>query len=82
MQIFGHRGAAGEAPENTIAGARHAISRGTRYVEIDLRLSADNQLVIVHDNSTERTCGRVEVLKIIGQARDGGAREANTTPRS
>ena len=57
MQVFGHRGAAGEAPENTIAGARHAISRGTRCVEIDLRLSADKQLVIVHDNSTERTCG-------------------------
>lgn len=57
MQLFGHRGAAGEAPENTIAAARHAISRGTRRVEIDLRLSSDNQLVVVHDNNAERTAG-------------------------
>lgn len=57
MQLFGHRGAAGEAPENTIAGVKHAISRGVRQVEIDLRLSADNQLVIVHDNNALRTAG-------------------------
>ncbi len=57
MQVYGHRGAAGEAPENTIAGARHAITRGVRQVEIDLRLSADKQLVIVHDNTALRTAG-------------------------
>ena len=57
MQLFGHRGAAGEAPENTIAGVKHAISRGVRQVEIDLRLSADNQLIIVHDNNALRTAG-------------------------
>jgi len=57
MQLFGHRGAAGEAPENTIAGIRHAIERGVRRVEIDLRLSADKQIVIVHDNNAKRTAG-------------------------
>jgi len=57
MQLFGHRGAAGEAPENTIAGMRHAIERGVRRVEIDLRLSADQQIVIVHDNNAKRTAG-------------------------
>ena len=57
MQLFGHRGAAGEAPENTIAGVRHAIERGVRRVEIDLRLSADQQIVIVHDNNAKRTTG-------------------------
>ena len=57
MQLFGHRGAAGEAPENTIAGIRHAIERGVRRVEIDLRLSADKQIVIVHDNNAKRTTG-------------------------
>ena len=57
MQLFGHRGAAGEAPENTIAGIRHAIERGVRHVEIDLRLSADQQIVIVHDNNAKRTAG-------------------------
>ena len=57
MQLFGHRGAAGEAPENTIAGIRHAIERGVRRVEIDLRLSADQKIVVVHDNNAKRTTG-------------------------
>ena len=55
MKVYGHRGAAGEAPENTIAACRHAIERGTRYLELDMRLSRDNQLVVVHDNSVNRT---------------------------
>jgi glycerophosphoryl diester phosphodiesterase len=58
MQVYGHRGAAGEAPENTIAGCLHAIERGARYVEIDLRLSADDQLVVVHDKTLNRTVGK------------------------
>ena len=57
MQLFGHRGAAGEAPENTIAAAKHAISRGVRAVEIDLRISADDKLVVIHDKNTKRTAG-------------------------
>lgn len=57
MQVYGHRGAAGEAPENTIAGALHALERGARYIEIDLRLSADDQLVVIHDKSLKRTTG-------------------------
>ena len=58
MQIYGHRGAAGEAPENTIAGCLHAIERGVKYIEIDLRLSADDQLVVIHDKTLKRTAGR------------------------
>lgn len=57
MQIYGHRGAAGEAPENTIAGVLHAIDRGTRYIEIDLQLSRDDQLVVIHDKTLKRTTG-------------------------
>ena len=57
MQIYGHRGAAGEAPENTIAGCLHAIERGVRYIEIDLRLSADDQLIVLHDTTLIRTAG-------------------------
>lgn len=55
LQIFGHRAAAGEAPENTLAAIRHAIALGIRHVEIDLRLSADLQLVVIHDYSLQRT---------------------------
>ena len=55
MLVYGHRGAGGEAPENTIAGCQHAIERGTRYLELDMRLSKDDQLVMIHDESVDRT---------------------------
>ncbi|NNL57071.1 MAG: hypothetical protein HKO71_04925, partial [Pseudomonadales bacterium] len=57
MQVFGHRGAAGEAPENTIAGVRHAIATGISRIEIDLRLTSDLQLVVLHDRNLKRTTG-------------------------
>lgn len=55
MLVYGHRGAGGEAPENTIAGCQHAIERGTRYLELDIRLSKDGQLVMIHDDTVDRT---------------------------
>lgn len=57
MIVYGHRGAQGEAPENTIAGCRHAIDRGVRHLEIDLRLSRDLELVVIHDDKLKRTTG-------------------------
>lgn len=57
MIIFGHRGAAGEAPENTIAAVQHAIGLGITHFEIDIRLSADEELVVLHDSSLLRTSG-------------------------
>lgn len=63
MLVYGHRGAAGEAPENTIAGFRHAGDRGASYVEMDVRLSKDGQLVVVHDDRVNRTTsnkGRID----------------------
>jgi len=53
--VIGHRGAAGCAPENTIAGLRKAKELGCRWVELDLRLSADGELILLHDERTERT---------------------------
>lgn len=55
MHVVGHRGAAGEAPENTIAACLHAMQRGVRFIEIDLRLSANNKLVVIHDKTVDRT---------------------------
>lgn len=63
MIVYGHRGAAGEAPENTLAGFRHAIDRGVRHFEFDLNLSKDGELMVIHDTSVDRTTwhtGRVE----------------------
>lgn len=55
MIIYGHRGARGEAPENTLAGFRHAIDRGVKRLELDLQLSADHHIVVIHDSTTHRT---------------------------
>lgn len=57
MIVYGHRGAAGECPENTIASCRHAIKRGVRHIEIDLQLSCDGEIVIIHDTTLKRTAG-------------------------
>ena len=57
MEVFGHRGAKGESPENTIAGILHSIDRGLTHVEIDLRLSSDKKIIVVHDDNAFRTTG-------------------------
>ncbi len=54
MVIYGHRGAAGEAPENTLAGIDALVRLGIKRVEIDLRLSADGEIMVNHDASLWR----------------------------
>jgi len=58
MKIIGHRGARGEAPENTLASFRHAYQHGIRHFELDIRLSQDGELMVIHDKTTERTTGQ------------------------
>jgi len=48
-RVIGHRGAAAVAPENTLAGLAAAAAGGARWVEIDVRLSADGVCVLSHD---------------------------------
>jgi glycerophosphoryl diester phosphodiesterase len=55
LQILGHRGAKGEAPENTLAGFRHARDLGLTAIELDVRLTRDDQVVIMHDATVDRT---------------------------
>jgi glycerophosphoryl diester phosphodiesterase len=50
-----HRGGSLEAPENTPAAFRHAIELGMRYVELDVQMSGDGQLVVIHDETLDRT---------------------------
>lgn len=55
MLIFGHRGARGYAPENTMASFKKALLLGADGVELDVQLTKDRQLVICHDHSINRT---------------------------
>lgn len=54
MIICGHRGLASLAPENTLAGLEAAYQQGLSWVEIDVQLSQDNQVVVFHDERLER----------------------------
>ena len=56
--IYGHRGARGEAPENTLAGFELCLELGVRRCELDLHLSRDGELVVIHDPTLKRTTGR------------------------
>ncbi len=55
--IVGHRGAAGEAPENTVPSLLLAVDQGADMVEFDLQLTADGALVLHHDWTLERMAG-------------------------
>ena len=65
--IVGHRGAAGLLPENTSVGFQYAIDLGCDYVECDVHLSKDNHLVVIHDDTVDRTTngkGRIADLTL------------------
>ena len=53
--LVGHRGARGEAPENTIASFQLAVEAGVPEIELDVRLSADGHLIVLHDKNINRT---------------------------
>jgi glycerophosphoryl diester phosphodiesterase len=55
--ITAHRGASHDAPENTLAAFGIAWEQGADAIEADFRLTADGQIVCVHDADTERVCG-------------------------
>jgi len=53
--IIAHRGASAYAPENTLAAFKLALEQGADAVELDAKLSADGQVVVIHDQTVERT---------------------------
>jgi glycerophosphoryl diester phosphodiesterase len=55
--VIGHRGAAGLAPENTLEGLDVAAATGVRWVEVDVRHSADGVPIIFHDDDLGRCTG-------------------------
>jgi glycerophosphoryl diester phosphodiesterase len=53
--VIGHRGAAGAAPENTLASIRKARELGATWIEFDVKLTQDGHAILFHDDRLERT---------------------------
>jgi glycerophosphoryl diester phosphodiesterase len=53
--VIAHRGFSGAAPENTIAAFKKAIDLGVDMIELDVHLSKDGQVVVIHDDTLNRT---------------------------
>ncbi len=53
--VIAHRGFSGQAPENTLASFKKAIELGSDMIELDVRFSKDGQVVVIHDNTIDRT---------------------------
>ncbi|MYA18201.1 MAG: glycerophosphodiester phosphodiesterase [Gammaproteobacteria bacterium] len=62
MLIIGHRGAAGLAPENTLAGFARAVELGVDGVELDVHL-AGPEVVVIHDERVDRTTNGVGLVR-------------------
>ncbi|WP_319500816.1 glycerophosphodiester phosphodiesterase family protein [uncultured Draconibacterium sp.] len=54
--FIAHRGASYLAPENTVASAKLAWELGADAVEVDVHLTKDNRVIVIHDKDTKRTC--------------------------
>ena len=88
FMVIAHRGGRSLGPENTLYTYRRAVDMGVDVIEIDVRLTKDNQLAVIHDKSVNRTTngsGTVESytladLQKLDAAYHWTADEANTFP--
>ncbi|HEX9332722.1 MAG TPA: glycerophosphodiester phosphodiesterase family protein, partial [Anaerolineales bacterium] len=75
--IFAHRGASTHAPENTLAAFELALAQNADAIELDVKLSADGHVVVIHDQTVDRTTGshgRVKDLSLAQfQSLDAGS---------
>ncbi|MFQ5616274.1 MAG: glycerophosphodiester phosphodiesterase [Anaerolineales bacterium] len=66
-QLIAHRGGPAQAPENTLAAFRKAIDVGADWLEMDVQVTGDGELIVFHDETVERTTngtGRVGELTL------------------
>ncbi len=61
--IIAHRGASHDAPENTLASVNLAWEKGADAAEVDVHLSKDNRIMVIHDQDTKRTSGDRMVVR-------------------
>lgn len=65
--LIAHRGACTAAPENTMAAFQLAVRQGAQVMELDAKLSADGEVVVIHDRTVNRTTngqGRIDQLTL------------------
>lgn len=63
VEIIAHRGASYDAPENTLASVRLGWQQGADAVEVDVHLSKDNRVVVIHDADTKRVTGVKQLVR-------------------
>ncbi len=59
MKVIAHRGASGYAPENTMAAFNRALEMNVHGIELDVQMSRDNEIVVIHDYKVDRTTNGV-----------------------
>jgi len=60
--VIAHRGASGDAPENTVPAVKAALRQRAGWVEVDLRRSRDGALVLMHDETLDRTTNAPQIF--------------------
>jgi glycerophosphoryl diester phosphodiesterase len=55
MRVIAHRGASGTCPENTLAAFERAVALGADMIELDVQLTRDREVVVIHDRMLDRT---------------------------
>lgn len=63
IRVIAHRGAGFEVDENTVEACRHSYELGIRGFEVDIRLTRDNHLVLMHDDTVARTTNGSGVIE-------------------
>ena len=79
--IFGHRGYAAVYPENTMISFKEALKAGADGIELDVQLSKDKELVVIHDPTVDRTTdgtGSVRELTLDQLKQLNAAHQSNT----
>ena len=78
--VYGHRGTRRGAPENTLEAMRKALAQGADGIELDVRLCASGEIVVVHDQDLKRVAGvrlrvaQASLAELRGHDLGGGAR--------
>lgn len=75
--VVGHRGAALLAPENTLSSFRRALADGADLLECDVHLSSDGTVMVIHDETIDRTAGPDSPLRT-GAITELSSRELET----